>query len=73
MWAELTEWEAERADTLAACVRELYEAHVRNLRDIGLIDELCDMAGVHRFTVLRAETEDIYDRYRAALEGGDDE
>jgi hypothetical protein len=58
---------------LAACVWELYEAHKRSLRDMDRIDEVCGAFGVHRFTHMRAELEDINVRYGAALGGGDDE
>jgi len=70
-WVERTPHNAHTS-TLAAAVRELYEVHKHTLRDMDLVDEVCDAANVHRFTYMRAEHESIVGRYRAALEGGDE-
>lgn len=42
---------------LIAAAPDMYEALINALRDMDKIDQVCKMAGVHEFSLMRAEIE----------------
>jgi hypothetical protein len=67
MWADLTEWEAARADLLAVCVRELYEL-VDNTEQL-LMDAYSGGLDLDSWHGFYDDVQYAVDRYRAVLGG----